>query len=146
MNRFNKIVSEANTKEEVLPDGTIVIENGIDIKYLKNGVLHRIDGPAVVNKRTGTSIWYNNGELHRVDGPAYIGARGMYKEWWLDGHPHREDGPAIYDEKNRRKEWYLHGKLHRIDGPARMNSEGMEEYYVNGKFFKKEEFEKHFGE
>lgn len=71
-----------------------------------NGLLHRVDGPAV-EYPDGSKKWCVNGELHREDGPAIKYADGS-KQWWLNGKLHREDGPAIED--NMFKQWHLHGK------------------------------------
>ena len=51
---------------------------------LKNNVLHREDGPAII-KLNGTNIWYFNGILHREGGlPAIIYSNG-HKKWYLNG-------------------------------------------------------------
>ena len=42
----------------------------------------------------GDKRWYLNGLLHRINGPALEYATGN-KEWYLNGKIHREDGPAI---------------------------------------------------
>ncbi len=52
------------------------------IKYLKNAMPHRENGPA----------------FEQYDG---------FKSWWIYGFRHRDDGPAIIG--NSRKEWWLHG-------------------------------------
>ena len=59
---------------------SINIEEVIDSYYLqeykKNGKLHRLEGPAYIEKFDGgyKSIlkWYINGKLHRLEGPALI--------------------------------------------------------------------------
>ena len=56
--------------------------NDNDILWLKNGLLHREDGPAV-EKNNGTKKWLINGLLHREDGPAFVWANGRI-EWWLN--------------------------------------------------------------
>ena len=40
------------------------------IRYYKDGLIHREDGPALLYK--GNKEWYINGYLHREDGPAII--------------------------------------------------------------------------
>ena len=52
-------------------------------KFLKNGFLHRRDGPAYINE-VGFSYWIE-GKRHRLDGPAIETHDGSYKEWWIDG-------------------------------------------------------------
>jgi len=58
--------------------------------YLKDGKLHREDGPAYQNV-AGTTKWYRHDELHRDDGPAVEYADGT-KEWWREGIRYTEDG------------------------------------------------------
>ena len=72
----------------------------------KNGVFHRLDGPAV-EPSNGDKQWYLNGVLHREGGPAIERSDGS-KEWWLNGWRHREGGPAVEDSDGS-KEWYLNG-------------------------------------
>lgn len=50
--------------------------------------------------------WYKNGVLHREDGPAVV--NGIHIEWHLNGKLHRTDGPAMqyYDIE----EWYINGE------------------------------------
>lgn len=57
------------------PDGTE--------RYFKNGVFHRVDGPAITYPN-GAKSWYQYGHLHRTNGPAVERADGS-KEWWLNG-------------------------------------------------------------
>jgi hypothetical protein len=59
-------------------------------------------------------IWTHNGLLHRVDGPAVV--EGQHETWWLYGRKHRDDGPAVMRPGAR--EWWSKGKLHRDFGPA----------------------------
>jgi hypothetical protein len=76
----------------------------------KEGLLHRLDGPAV-EYTSGAKEWFQNGKIHRLDGPAIEGADG-------------------------RKLWYQNGKLHRLDGPAKEFSNGKKSWYKNGRRFK----------
>jgi hypothetical protein len=74
--------------------------------------------------------WVKNGTLHREDGPALEYTDGN-KYWYRHGKLHREDGPAC--EQNGSKEWYRHGKLHREDGPACEYVDGSKAWYRDGK-------------
>lgn len=56
----------------------------------KDGVIHRIGGPAI-EYYYGNKTWYVNGLLHREDGPAVMNADGG-KYWWLN------DVKYTYDE------------------------------------------------
>ena len=72
-----------------------------------NGILHRVDGPAI-DCINGDKFWYLNGKLHRIDGPAFECVNGN-KHWYLNGNVHREDGPAI-EYANGNKQWWLNNK------------------------------------
>jgi hypothetical protein len=104
----------------------------------KNGLLHRLDGPAI-EWANGHKEWYQNGKLHRLDGPAIEWANGT-KEWYQDGKIHRLDGPAR-ERKNGTKEWWQNGKRHRLDGPAVVFLEGIKQWWLNDILYKtKEEY------
>lgn len=97
--------------------------------YRQNGLLHRIDGPAVILK-DGSACWYSNGVKHRIKGPAVELADGS-KYWYFNGVLHREDGPAI-EYHDGTKYWYLHGKKHRLDGPAVERKSGRKQFWILG--------------
>lgn len=75
-----------------------------DIVWMKNGKVHREDGPAIEHQ-SGYAAWYFEGRKHRLDGPAIIWSDGSH-EWFLNGLRHREDGPAI-TESDGSKEWWI---------------------------------------
>ena len=53
--------------------------------------------------------WVNKeGVMHRLDGPALEFDNGS-REWWVDGKRHRVDGPAM-DYTTGYKAWYLNGR------------------------------------
>ncbi len=54
--------------ERNLPDGSY-IDSDNDVCYIKNGKIHREDGPAIEHA-DGTKRWYINGKQHREDGPS----------------------------------------------------------------------------
>ena len=58
--------------------------------------------------RDGTKRWFKNGVLHRVAGPAVVFSNGE-TQWWVNGKIHREDGPAI-EWNNGLKRWYWNGE------------------------------------
>ena len=95
----------------------------------KEGMLHRLDGPAV-EWANGTKVWCVDDKCHRLDGPAIERDDGT-KEWWVGGNWHRLDGPAIVWADGS-KEWFVNGKLHRLDGPAVERADGTKEWFVNG--------------
>lgn len=82
-------------------------EEGDSVRWYKNDVLHREDGPAVVAGED-LCVWYFEGEYHRVGGPAIINTQE--ERWYQHGKLHREDGPAIEDKKNSRyNRWVIEG-------------------------------------
>jgi hypothetical protein len=94
-----------NSFAEVTPVREVVTEPDGTVKYYSCGVLHRDDGPAVIevypdyNGQERHRSWYRFGMLDRDDGPAVIGGRsanGQY-EWWRAGVRHRDDGPAVIE-------------------------------------------------
>lgn len=52
-------------------------------EYLKDGLLHRSDGPAVEYANGGKEYWVE-GNLHRLDGPAIIYYAGG-KDYYING-------------------------------------------------------------
>jgi len=105
--------------------------------YNEDGLLHRLDGPAV-EYADGSKEWWVNGKLHRLDGPAVESSDG-FKSWWLNGKLHRLDGPAV-EWANGYKSWYQNGNLHRLDGPAVCGSHGGKQWYIGGVKYTEEKF------
>ena len=101
-------------------DKKIIIDSFETKRYYLNGILHRLDGPAVEHS-DGSKYYYLNGILHRADGPAIESANGS-KHYYLDGKRHRVDGPAA-EFPNGSKHYYLDDKRHRVDGPAEIEME-----------------------
>lgn len=75
--------------EDEVPEGTEKEVYTVEIKRLLTtgvalnerwrlgGQLHRVDGPAMIDRHPGTGIvihewWFRHGKLHREDGPASI--------------------------------------------------------------------------
>ncbi len=71
------------THVEVEPGIEIVSVHGSTM-YLKNGRLHREDGPAVIYA-DGGQCWHKDGKLHRIDGPARFTADGS-KYWYVEDY------------------------------------------------------------
>ena len=46
---------------------------------------HREGGPACIVSHSGTEFWYRNGVIHRLDGPAVITASGV-EHWYIFGY------------------------------------------------------------
>lgn len=76
------------------------------VKWYKDGVAHREDGPATIYP-DGTEVWSQNGRLHRADGPAFTrkwgdvnGVRRSGGSWWFKGKMYEtlDDYLAANDE------------------------------------------------
>lgn len=98
--------------------------------YIKNGafIRHEIDAPAVIDE-DGTQRWFKDGVPHRVDGPAVYHPITGKSHYIQNGRPHREDGPAYIDGECKR--WFINGDLHREDGPA-IDSHGKQRFFIRG--------------
>jgi hypothetical protein len=89
---------------QAVPLTEVVTEPDGTVKHFSCGVLHRDDGPAVIEVYPDYQgfdrhrSWYRFGVLDRDDGPAVIGGatNGQY-EWWRAGVRHRDDGPAVIE-------------------------------------------------
>ena len=80
----------------------------------------------------GNIRWYKDGMVHRDnDLPACIYNNGELR-WVQNDLIHRDnDLPAII-YKGGAKEWYQRGNLHRLIGPAYEDPGGHQEWWVNG--------------
>jgi len=158
---FKKIQPESTLK--VLSDGTKGWRNS-------EGLLHRIDGPAV-EWADGSKSWYKEGKRHRLDGPAIEGA-DRFKSWYIEGKNFTEeeflkktqaestsevfhDGTKSWrnskgqlhridgpaiEWSNGTFDWYQEGRLHRLDGPAIEYIDGSKGWYIEGKFMTAREY------
>lgn len=107
-------------------------------RWYRHGKLHRKNGPAVEMEHLLS--WYENGMLHREnDLPAHISSLGT--EWWTNGKLHRDDDNPAVVEINRQM-WYKHGQKHRFMGPAVIYNDGDVYYFIYGKQYRKEEFDR----
>lgn len=94
-------VLAGNSFAQATPVRDVVTEPDGTVKYYSCGVLHREDGPAVIEVYPDYDgperhrSWYRFGVLDRDDGPAVVGY-GQY-EWWRAGVRHRDDGPAVIE-------------------------------------------------
>ena len=138
------------TRKITLPNGNAEYRNEF-------GELHREDGPALHNPKTGAAeyringqlhslndepatlfqggkFWYKHGQLHRDEDKPAVEYPSGYKEWHKNGKSHRdEDKPAVVYPSGT-KMWYKQGKLHRDnDKPAKIESDGSKSYWKNGK-------------
>lgn len=101
----------------------MVLKNDNCVSYLKNNVLHREDGPALIRK--DRKEWFLNGVRHREDGPAiiseqltlYSGKKFYYEYWYLNGKKHRIGGPAmiVKYENVTTYDWFLEDKKYSFE-------------------------------
>lgn len=59
------------------------------VSYRRDGILHRLDGPAV-ECSSGAQSWYLAGVLHRDGGPAVIAADGSQRWFTLGVERHAD--------------------------------------------------------
>ena len=66
-------------------NGCHVMSGGVKV-YIKDGLKHRLNGPAEINTKKGIEIWFREGKKHRIGGPAVIYANHPeFNEYWVDG-------------------------------------------------------------
>ena len=82
-----------------------MIVSGTDLYY---GVPQDFTGHVVKKDQSGRA-WFKNGLLHRKDGPAVVDFCGIQKLWYQNGQLHRENGPAVIDIGTSKESWYLDG-------------------------------------
>jgi hypothetical protein len=113
------------------------------IRYYKDGLLHRDGDLPAVEHINGDKYWYQNGKLYRDnDQPAEVYANGD-KAWFQNSKLHRDNDQPAVEQANGIKAWFQNSKLHRLTGPAWTNSNGIEEYWINGERLTKEEHANH---
>ena len=78
----------------------------------------------------GSRRWIHNGKLHRLDGPAITNKSGSYQSWHYNGKLHRDGGPAIIRNDDFEM-WYQHDKKHRLDGPAIVYKYNSNKWWIN---------------
>jgi hypothetical protein len=104
----------------ILEDSKFVIDANGDKFWMKDGKLHRTNGPAVEYKKGGKE-WHINGVLCRDNGPAIERSDGG-KVWVKDGKFHRLGGPAVESPDPKKSEWWIEGHLQ--DCPIEVTMEG----------------------
>lgn len=90
--------------------------------------------------KLGNIRWYRNGRLHREDGPAAEYISGL-KEWYRAGILHKDDGPAR-EWIDGSRQWFSNGRCHRLDGPAIELFGGYKRWFYEGVEYTREEFER----
>lgn len=94
-------------EDGTLKNGKHISENG-NIKWYKDGLYHRLEGPAL-EYSNGDKYWIVEGELHREDGPA-IEEDDLPKGYFLNGVEYSESDYYLYKEKKKLND-HLQGKL-----------------------------------
>lgn len=64
------------------------------IEYYKYGLKHRVNGPAVIDKKANYLAYYIHDVLHRIDGPAVI-CSGQ-KQYYINGIKTDKEGQKSY--------------------------------------------------
>jgi len=69
------------------------------------------------SKNTDGSVWrteYRNdaGKFHKEDGPAV--EYSFVKQYWINGNLHRLDGPAV-EYRNKFVEYWIHGRRYSLE-------------------------------
>lgn len=130
INVYGRYLREFKEHSNITGINVITDESRQSVSWYKDGLLHREDGPAIVDKRKGTQEWWLNGERHRLDGPALI-FQNNHQYWFQFGKIHSDDGPAII--RGDSKEWWKNGFLHREDGPAIEDGRNGRSWFLNGR-------------
>jgi hypothetical protein len=130
-------------------NGCFYNKNGDSFVFVKDGNLHRQDGPAVVRfgseqywlygKAIGVELWTEFADKLKK----LIVKHGDFK---VDNKKIKfiiyRDKFATVDNRFAIKYFNENGLLHREDGPAVIEDNGEEHYFLKGKLYSKEEFEK----
>lgn len=132
-------------------DGPAIERRDGGFEYWVQGVPHRAGLPAVVyaQKRfetfytdTPLEAWYEKGRLHREDGPAIT-----FKDteiWMRYGKFHRLDGPAVQVGHARGAEYFFYKlRYSRAYGQRRKFTPGATEFWIYGRRYTAEAFQKH---
>lgn len=129
-----------------IPDGNYKL-NDDTVLFIKNGMLHREDGPSFISMSKGKyrEHYYLCNILHRSNGPAVFESDGFYRKnkWYRYGRLHRDNEPAIEEifENETKLIWYQSGKIHRVDEPAWIETLGkntiVEKWYSNDYCYRK---------
>ena len=80
-----------------------------------------------------TKVFTKNNILHCTNGPAVYSHDSQ--EYYQEGVRHRDGGPSVLITMDNyiRAEWWRNGVLHRINKPAIIDSDGVVEYWEDGK-------------
>jgi hypothetical protein len=114
-----------------------------NVRYYKNGKLHRDNDLPAEEWANGDKVWFQNGKLHRDnDLPAEEFASGT-KMWFQNNKHHRDNDLPAAEYANGTKIWFQNGNSHRLTGPAWTNSNGIEEYWIDDEKLTKEEHANH---
>lgn len=72
----------------------VIGRDGVSRWLDDSGIVHREDGPAVIDTKHGLEVWYRFGKRHRLDGPACVTSGGC--EWYVDGRRFTETEFNLY--------------------------------------------------
>ena len=77
-------------------------------KFDSQNRYHSDEGPALTYG-DGSYSYYWHGELHRLGGPATVDKTKNVERWYINGLRHRLDGPAVVWPNGSM--WYINGKV-----------------------------------
>ena len=127
-------------------NGRFKLENG-KIGWLKEGMAHRLDGPALESPNGDKYYFIYANEFDKKDWEKISvlilnNSTCTYTSVSVNCHInngkfHREDGPAV-EYANGKKYWYKEGIRHREDGPAIEYASGYKEWHKEGKIHRED--------
>lgn len=131
--KYQQILDGTSKLHRIDNPATILISNYYKIlMYYINGKKHRLDGPALMEKKLINNneylfIYYTNDKINRDnDEPAriFIDEEQKIESWYKNGEMHRDNKPAFIKYNNHKiveQIYYQNDQIHRLDGPAIIN-------------------------
>ena len=152
--RYEKEIFDDLSFERISKDGTFM-------RCDSQGRLHNLFKPAC--ELNGVQHWFKHGVRHYHKGPAVVKPNGE-NQWWVEGtqytqlefedfsfgecgywfdykgYLHHRRAPAF--DNGTIKLYFVHGVRHSLTGPAYEHANGHKEWWIEGKQYSEEEFNK----
>ena len=125
---FSKMDSSTPTEQQVPPNPTLI--------PTPQAQQEPVSMPDLVESFTfpnGTTIYLKNGQLHRDNGPAIEFPGGMGSVFFQHGRLHRNNGPAISWPYEEDCQWFKHGMRIRSTYETKDNIKMLREKMLNEK-------------
>ena len=106
MLKFNK-EDRLEENGRVVEDGHYTLEDGTQV-WVKDGLKHRLDGPAEIRFNDYFKYWYYHGVNYRIEDPSLpsiIGSDGLEAYTDKAGNPHNNKGPALIYQDGEIQYW-----------------------------------------